>query len=536
MRLLIVLVSALLCSQAVSGQDLTLTPRPDAEEGLPASIRVFDVTRLGTSLQASLIRADLATEDWILEAVLSDEGGETVASFAEDAGVYAAINGGYFGAGQSFSLVINDGELASPNVKSVTRDGTTYFPMRGAFTMSYGGSPNIGWVYDVDGTTYIYPAPTPNAPGAPQAQPTAIFPDGGSELTGTRAAIGGGPVLVQDGAVAITYNEEVMFGSGVDLTSKRARTAVGYTNINAARLLLVTVSETNGLTLGELAQLMVDLGAHEALNLDGGGSTAMTSGGADLIPSSRTVISALRLRDPDATGSEEEILFDTGDTSYRETGDWFESANAPFAGGTPSRLNEVGTGEDRAVFTFDGITAGTYTVEAWWTPSGNRATNTPFTVYRGGTPTTVRANQSLASSVGVWNRLGDFELAPGDSLVVTDDASGTGSPTFVCVDAIRLFGPLNNTARDPDASGIFSLRAGPNPVRRQLDVWVGAPTAGPVRVELVDALGRVVRSVSSQSWRDVQIRLDVRGLRAGVYIVRATTADGTRTQPVTVLR
>jgi exopolysaccharide biosynthesis protein len=34
-----------------------------------------------------------------------------------------------------------------------------------------------------------------------------------------------------------------------------------------------------GMTLGELAELMVTLGAREAINLDGGGSTSLVSGG-----------------------------------------------------------------------------------------------------------------------------------------------------------------------------------------------------------------------------------------------------------------
>ena len=535
--LLASVLAAVVLAPGATSQPLTLTPRPDAESGLPPSIRVFDVTREGTPLRASLLRASSSASDWVMEAVLSDEGSETVPSFARDAGVFAALNGGYFGGGQSYSLVLDDGVLLSPNIKALTRSGTTFYPTRGAFAMSYERSPDVGWVYDVEGTTYVYPTPAPNAPGAPQPQPTRSFPEGGGELTSARAAIGGGPVLVQDGAVGITYDEEVFFGgSGVDLTTKRARTAVGHTGGSDPDLLFVAVREADGLTLGEMAQLMVDLGAAEALNLDGGGSSAMTAGGVDLVPSSRAVVSAVRLRDPSAIGGEQGQTFDTGDAGYRETGDWFASANAPFAGGTPSRLNAVGVGDDRAVFALDGIAAGRYTVEAWWTPASNRATNTPFLIYHDGTPTTVRVDQSIARSGGVWNTLGAFELASGDSIAVTDDATGAGTDVFVVADAVRLLGPLGTTQAEDPMGPAGAVRVGPNPASRHLHVTVERSTpGGPVTVELVDALGRIVRR-ADRIGAVGTVAFDVRGLRPAVYLVRVASSAGTQVRTVTVVR
>ena len=536
---LVLLASVLapcLLAPAATSQPLTLTPRPDAESGLPPSIRVFDVTREGTPLRASLLRANPFTSDWVMEAVLSDEGSETVPSFARDEGVYAALNGGFFGGGQSYSLVLNGGAVLSPNVKALTRDGTTYFPTRGAFTMSYGRSPDVGWVYDVDGVPYAYPAPSPNAPGAPQPRPTASFPEGGAPLTSVRAAIGGGPVLVQDGAVDVTYDQEVFFGgSGVDLTTRRARTAIGYTSAPDAHVLFVAVPEASGVTLGELAELMAELGATEALNLDGGGSSAMSSGGVDLVPSTRPVLSAVRLRDPSAIDGTQGRVYDTGDDGYSETGGWFESANAPFAAGTPSRLNAVGGGADRAVFRFADLAAGRYAVEAWWTPASNRATDTPFTIYRGGTATTVRADQSAAGSAGVWNRLGEFDLAAGDSVVVTDDASGAGTDVYVVVDALRILGPLGTTQTGEPARSTGAVRVGPNPATSHLSVTLEHPRPGPVTVELVDALGRVVRRVDRPG-ADATVTLDLRGLRSAVYVLRVASSTGTQVRAVTVAR
>ena len=62
------------------------------------------------------------------------------------------------------------------------------------------------------------------------------------------------------------------------LNSRAPRTALGIRADGS--LLLVTVNGRNpgisvGMTLEELAELMIELGAVDAMNLDGGGSTTM---------------------------------------------------------------------------------------------------------------------------------------------------------------------------------------------------------------------------------------------------------------------
>jgi exopolysaccharide biosynthesis protein len=95
--------------------------------------------------------------------------------------------------------------------------------------------------------------------------------------------ISGGPRLVKQGVVYVSKQEE-RFRSDI-ARGRAARTAVGITR--DGKLLLVTVdglprSKENrsdrssiGLTLEDLAELMISLGAVEAMNLDGGSSTAM---------------------------------------------------------------------------------------------------------------------------------------------------------------------------------------------------------------------------------------------------------------------
>ena len=96
-----------------------------------------------------------------------------------------------------------------------------------------------------------------------------------------------GPLLVRDGrAVFDRAADREGFSAGAhqfdsDITAERhPRAALG---IAGDRLLAVAcdgrASDEAGLTLEELASVMVALGADQALNLDGGGSTSLVCGG-----------------------------------------------------------------------------------------------------------------------------------------------------------------------------------------------------------------------------------------------------------------
>ena len=93
------------------------------------------------------------------------------------------------------------------------------------------------------------------------------------------SALGGGPRLVKDGREFIPFDWEWFSHR---LSQRRApRTAVGITD--AGKLLFVTVDgrsrRNTGMTLQELARLMISLGSLDAMNLDGGGSATMVVGG-----------------------------------------------------------------------------------------------------------------------------------------------------------------------------------------------------------------------------------------------------------------
>jgi hypothetical protein len=108
---------------------------------------------------------------------------------------------------------------------------------------------------------------------------TAVHPvDAQRDNPWTRAEdiVGGGPRIVSDGHENITLDREKILPTFS--TDRHPRTAVG--SLADGRILFATVDGRRppisvGMTLPELARLMIEFGAVDAINLDGGGSTTM---------------------------------------------------------------------------------------------------------------------------------------------------------------------------------------------------------------------------------------------------------------------
>lgn len=97
----------------------------------------------------------------------------------------------------------------------------------------------------------------------------------GSEWDKTEHAIGAGPMLVKNNSVFLTTKVEEF---GTDVAGGRApRTAVGIKANGHVLAVVVDGRQENsiGMTLLELALFMQELGASDAMNFDGGGSSEM---------------------------------------------------------------------------------------------------------------------------------------------------------------------------------------------------------------------------------------------------------------------
>lgn len=117
-----------------------------------------------------------------------------------------------------------------------------------------------------------------------------VLPYSSSVAGNLKHLVGGGPRLLKSGMIYITKYEE-KFRRDI-ARGRAARTAVGI--LEDGQLLFVTVDGkprrkikrgegySLGMTLTELAYFMQSLGARDALNLDGGGSTTLVVRGAVL--------------------------------------------------------------------------------------------------------------------------------------------------------------------------------------------------------------------------------------------------------------
>ncbi|WP_295117523.1 phosphodiester glycosidase family protein [uncultured Chitinophaga sp.] len=241
--------------------------------------------------------------------VVSDKNKKPSIYYSEEGGTkYACINGGFFGTNVSYSLVKYNGTVTAVNIRSLNRAyngvSTAYYPTRAAFGLTSAGVPQVSWVYHVgagNGTVYSYPVPSANELNKePQPVPSATFPAGGAEWM-VSSAIGGSPMLIYNNVVKITDKEELI---DIDNTSSRARTAIGYTA--KGKIVVLAVEGNNsaggaGLNLQETADLMKSMGCTGAINLDGGGSTALVVNGQQTVKPSdaageRAVMSAIIIK------------------------------------------------------------------------------------------------------------------------------------------------------------------------------------------------------------------------------------------------
>lgn len=199
---------------------------------------------------------------------------------------YVVSNGGFFWDGSSLSLCITDGVVKSIATQLAYPDDAngnqiTAYPVRAAFGQMADGSFEATWIYCINGKPYSFPSPLDNDETTHtfMANPPTTSTEGAT-LWEAEQAIGGGPMLVFDGEnVAMDYYyREIMHTGGTSGDSRQPRTAVGGTKDGKLMLLVCDGRGKNGsagLTLSEMADIFVENGMDYAINLDGGGSSAI---------------------------------------------------------------------------------------------------------------------------------------------------------------------------------------------------------------------------------------------------------------------
>jgi hypothetical protein len=208
------------------------------------------------------------------------------------------VNGTFFSfqTNQNLNVVIKDGKLVSYNVQAIfdKKDSLYHYITRSAFGISKKRIPDVAWLYNDSSLRRPYrltfgPSPRSGKISNPRLKDVKwAMPCSFTSMKRKwkmQTAIGGGPVLLQQGGIRITNEEEKMF-TGKAIDDKHPRTAMGYTRGNKLIILVVQgrfPGIAEGASLKQEAQILKDLGCWEALNLDGGGSSCMLINGKETI-------------------------------------------------------------------------------------------------------------------------------------------------------------------------------------------------------------------------------------------------------------
>jgi exopolysaccharide biosynthesis protein len=202
------------------------------------------------------------------------DGLDTPGNFAKSTNALVVINGGYFSSGQHsthhIGLLKSDNILHEPASSTVIRDNIRYNVTRGALGIFNNGDIDIGWASTKGDSILVWNKPINNRPGKP-----GISDFGNAKFWDVIDAMHAGPILISDGKINITSEEEVFFNTPVD--GVQPRSAIGY-RLNGDIVIIVVDGrqvDSRGVYLEELAILMSQFNCYEALNLDGGGSSAL---------------------------------------------------------------------------------------------------------------------------------------------------------------------------------------------------------------------------------------------------------------------
>lgn len=236
---------------------VTRTPSSAAKKAVKQEQKAFKVSKKSFTVQ--IVTVDLMHPDVRLNVVLAgDEIGkvEDLSSMAKRSKAAVAINGTFFDA----------------YTESAHKAPYGYIVTGGELKMKAGGDRRTIFTYDTNMLAGMIPGP----------DFTDAFEQGSIE-----GAIQAGPRLVKDGAVAVDVVEEG-FRDPKILTGGGARSALGITKNH--ELLFVTSS---GATIPQLAEIMKQAGAVQAMNLDGGASSGLYYNGKYLTTPGRKISNAL---------------------------------------------------------------------------------------------------------------------------------------------------------------------------------------------------------------------------------------------------
>lgn len=229
------------------------------------TLREYRASDPDTDVFVALV--DLCAERIHVQATKSDAAGVSTGSWASEVGVQVATNGDFYTSGpQVYGDAIGNGIRWPADHVGLDRSGEWYDEHYGwiAFLHDQVTFTHTGWVKENLDVTGGW-APTDLEPDPPP---------------GTLALVSGFPELITEGARVTCSSPTASdcFPDRSDMRARHPRTAMGITEDHQTFILAVVDGRTTndeGMYGAELALLMEELGAWQAYNLDGGGSSQL---------------------------------------------------------------------------------------------------------------------------------------------------------------------------------------------------------------------------------------------------------------------
>jgi len=250
-------------------------------EDLPDGLRVFSGQNKQIPLNAWYVEVDSKNEHLSTDIIVSndDDRRETPSQFSERMNAQVVINGGYFlmhkNPAEHVGLLKDNGNTISKALRSMLKREERYYLTRSAIGFDKDGIMDIAWISSRNDSLIEWDDPSPNKPN----EPIRELKHSSSHYWDFNDAMQAGPVIVSKGRKNVTSDEEVFFWSKIP--EIHPRSSAGYTKDGKYILMVVDGRQpgSRGVDLNELSILMYDLDCYEAINMDGGGSSALVVNG-----------------------------------------------------------------------------------------------------------------------------------------------------------------------------------------------------------------------------------------------------------------
>ncbi len=250
-------------------------------EDLPDGIRVFSGRNKKIPINAWYVEVDSKKPFLNTDVFISsdEDRRETPSQFTERLNASVVINGGYFlmhkNPAEHVGLIMHNGKIITNTLRSLLKRDKRYYVTRSALGFNANGEMDIAWIASRNDSIFEWGKPMDNSPDTP----ADALDFSQSTYWNVESALQAGPVIIHNGHRNVTDVEEAFFWTKIP--DIHPRSAAGYTKDGKQIFLVVDgrQADSRGVDLLELAIIMDGLGCEEAINLDGGGSSALVVNG-----------------------------------------------------------------------------------------------------------------------------------------------------------------------------------------------------------------------------------------------------------------